>query len=97
MKTNSKITRLALIIVSLLLFLILAGFNFSLQTTKLQTENPPTPTSTLIYVNGEPVLQSGETEGLILGAGIILCIILGGVLIQRLIQKQGSSSSQGNP
>lgn len=93
MKSFSKHTRLVTIFLSLTLFIILTGLSYPVKSAILQTKASPTPTPTIIYVNGEPVLQSGNTEGLILGAGIILLIILSGVIIQRVIQKRNSPGS----
>jgi|GEM_PF-1149366 hypothetical protein len=93
MKSYSKHTRLGIILLSLTLFIILAGLSYPVKSAILQTEASPTPTPTIIYVNGEPVLQSGSTEGLIIGAGIILLIILSGVIIQRVIQKRNTTRS----
>lgn len=93
MKSLTKHTRLILLISSLLLFIILTGLSLPVKSAVLQTAPSPTPTPTIIYVNGEPVLQSGDTEGLILGAGIILLIILSGVIIQRVILRKTTSGS----
>ncbi|MEJ2446604.1 MAG: hypothetical protein P8Y37_01480 [Anaerolineales bacterium] len=90
MKSFSRHTRLVIILLSLTLFIILAGLSYPVKSAILQTEASPTPTPTIIYINGEPVLQSGNTEGLIIGAGIILLIILSGVIIQRAIQKRNA-------
>ena len=59
--------------------------------TFAQVESTPTPTS---ITNDEPVLRSGDTEGLVLGAGIILFIILGGVILQRTILKDTDQQTQ---
>ncbi len=94
MKSLSKHSRLLLIISSMLLFIILTGLSLPMRSAVLQTAPSPTPTPTIIYVNGEPVLQSGDTEGLILGAAVILLIIVSGVIIQRIILRKNSLESQ---
>ena len=93
MRSLSKPTRYSFFIISLLLLIILTGLSLPVKSSVLQTAPSPTPTPTIIYVNGEPVLESGDTEGLILGAGIILLIILTGVIIQRVIQRKNSPGS----
>ncbi|MFL7812240.1 MAG: hypothetical protein ACK2TT_12040 [Anaerolineales bacterium] len=93
MKSLPKHTRLILIVSSLLLFVILTGLSLPVKSAVLQTAPSPTPTPTIVYVNGEPVLQSGDTEGLILGAGVILLIILSGVIIQRAILRKTAPGS----
>jgi len=92
MKSLSKIPRQLLIIGILLVFLLLAGLSFPGQVIKLQAtpETTPTPTLTPVLINGESPLESGDTQGLILGAVLILMIILSGVLIQRIIQKRSA-------
>jgi len=91
MKSLSKKTRTILIVGSLLLIAFFAGISLTGQAARAQTEATPTPTPQII--DGNPVLESGDTEGLILGAGIILVIILGGVIIQRAIIKNNSQTS----
>ncbi len=85
MKSLSKKTRYLIIFGSLLLLMLFTGFGLSSYRVPAQAESSPTPTS--LTVNGEPHLQSGDTDGLILGAGIILFIILSGVVIQRTLMK----------
>lgn len=94
MKYLKKINRQLLIIGVLLVFLLLTGLSLPTQFNKLQATPEPTPSSTPsstpIFINGESPLESGDTQGLILVAVIILVIILSGVLIQRIIQKKSS-------
>ena len=70
-----------IILGSLLIIVLVTGLSLANNSVTAQAESPPTPTT--LDVNGEPILESGDTEGLILGAGIILFIILSGVVIQR--------------
>ena len=93
MRSLSKHTRLLIILSSLLLFIILTALSLPVSSAVQQTAPSPTPTPTIIYVNGEPVLQSGDTEGLIMGAAIILLIILSGVIIQRIILRKNPLKS----
>jgi hypothetical protein len=67
---------------SLLLVVLFSGLSLSNQSVPAQAEGSPTPS--VSSENSLPTLQSGDTEGLILGAGIILFIILSGVVIQRI-------------
>ncbi len=83
MRSLSKKTRYTIILSSLLLIVLLSGLTLPNHLAQAK----PSPTPTLLATNGEQVLKSGDTEGLILGAGIILFIILGGVIIQRMILK----------
>ncbi len=85
MNSLSKKTRYMIILGSLLLLVLFTGFGLSNYGVPAQAESSPTPTS--LTVNGEPHLISGDTDGLILGAGIILFIILSGVVIQRTLMK----------
>ena len=85
MKSLSKKTWYTIILGSLLLIVLLTGLSFANHSVTAQAESSPTPTA--LDANGEPILESGDTEGLILGAGIILFIILSGVVIQRMILK----------
>jgi len=87
MKSITKKTRRLLYIGILLAFLILTGLSLPRQVGALQSTPTPTPTITPVYLPGEEPLKSGEIGGLMLGAAIILLIIVSGVLIQRVIQK----------
>ena len=85
MKSLSKKTRYTIVFISLLLVMLFTGLILPNQSTRAQAEASPTPTTP--QENGETVMKSGDTEKLILGAGIILFIILGGVIIQRMLLK----------
>ncbi len=71
---------------SLLLVVLFTGLSLPVHSVPAQAESSPTPTAQ----NAKPLLESGDTEELILGAGIILIIILGGVIIQRTIIKNST-------
>jgi hypothetical protein len=71
-------------------FVFLSALGFPGQTEARQSTPEPVPTSTPIVGYGT-IRESGDTEGLIWGAGIILVIILGGVIIQRVIIKPDSN------
>ena len=75
-----------LIIGLLICFILLSGLSFPAKITSLQTNPDPTPTVTPIAGDDNLPLKSGETQGLMIGAGVIVFIILGGVLIQRFIK-----------
>ena len=92
MKSLSKKTR-NLIILSILLLVLLFG-GLSLPNLSAQAQADPSPTPTSLTTTTEEVLVSGDTEGLILGAGIILFIILGGVIIQRMILKDENKPTE---
>lgn len=87
MKPLSNKTLSVILLSSLLLVLLFSGLNLPNLSAQAQAEVSPTPTA-----NPEQVVRSGDTEGLILGAGIILFIILGGVIIQRMILKEDIES-----
>ena len=87
MKPLSKKSPLLFYIAILLIFIILIGFSLSRQVGALQSTPDPTPTVTPEFLSGDEPVKSGETGGLMLGAAIILLIIVSGVLIQRVIQK----------
>lgn len=75
------------IIIGLLIgFVLLSGLSFPAKTTSLLTNPDPTPTVTPIAGDDTLTLKSGETQGLMIGAGVIVFIILGGVLIQRFFK-----------
>ena len=80
-----------IVFVSLLLLMLFTGLILPNYSTQAQSETSPTPTTT--QENGENVIKSGDTEQLILGAGIILFIILGGVIIQRMLLKDSDQIS----
>ena len=87
MKPLSKKTRQLLYIGILFTFLLLTGLSLPRQVGALQSTPDPTPTVTPVFLSGDEPIKSGETGGLMLGAAIILLIIVSGVLIQRVIQK----------
>ena len=87
MKSISKRTRQLILIGILTAFILLTGLSLPRQVGALQTTPDPTPTATPVFPPGEEPLKSGETGGLMLGAAIILLIIVSGVLIQRVLQK----------
>ena len=86
MKSLSNKTRYLILLGSLLLVVLFSGLSLPGHSAPFQAESSPTPTAQ----NTEQFLESGDTEELILGAGIILIIILGGVIIQRMIIKNAN-------
>lgn len=86
MKSLSNKTRYLILLSSVLLVVLFTGLSLPGNSVPVQAEASPTPTAQ----NAEQILKSGTTEELILGAGIILIIILGGVIIQRAIIKSVS-------
>ena len=93
MKSFPTKTHHLLITVILIGFIFLSALSFPGQTGARQSTPEPLPTSTPI-VDNNPVRSSGDTEGLMWGAGIILVIILGGVFIQRVIIKPDSDQTE---
>ena len=87
----SRKSRVLIAITSLLLVVIFVVLILPSTATFAQIESSPTPT---IIANNDLELQSGDTEGLILGAGIILFIILAGVILQRTILKNADQQSR---
>ena len=87
MKSLPKRTRQLLILGALIVFVLFAGLSLPKQVGALQSTPDPTPAITSTAIYGEIPLELGETQGLMLGAGIILFIILSGGFIQRIIQK----------
>lgn len=85
MKSLSKKTRYLIILGSMVFVLFFAGLNLPRHIVPAQAESSPTPT--VLATPEDPISQSGDTGGLIMGAGIILIIILLGVSIQRVIVK----------
>lgn len=76
-----------LLITAFLIGLVfLSALIFPGQINARQTTPQPTPTITPEF-DDDLALKSGDTEGLMWGAGVILIIILSGVLIQRVINK----------
>jgi hypothetical protein len=92
MKSLSKKTRYLIILGSMVFVLVFAGLNLPRHIVPAQSESSPTPT--VLATLEDPIVQSGDTEGLIIGASIILVIILLGVLIQRLVLKNTDLPSQ---
>jgi len=93
MKPLSKKTRLLLYIGILFTFILMAGLSLPKQVGAVQSAPNPTPTVTPAFLSGDEPVKSGETGGLMLGAAIILLIIVSGVLIQRVIQKNSAEIS----
>lgn len=85
-------TRYLIILSILMLVLLFSGLSLPNLTAQAQAESSPTPTN--LAATSEQILSSGDTEGLILGAGIILFIIIGGVIIQRMILKDEPESTR---
>ena len=81
-----------LVIIGLLIGLILvAGLSIPAKSGPLLTNPDPTPTTTPQAEDGPTVFESGDTQGLMVGAGVIVLIILSGVYIQRLLTKPKST------
>ena len=70
--------------------ILLAALVFPAQIAARQTTPEPTPTSTPLP--DEQEARSGDTGCLMLGAGVILIIILGGVLVQQIILRPVSNN-----
>jgi hypothetical protein len=85
MKKISKKVRYLIILSSLLFLALMNGLIIPSFGASAQGEASPTPT--ILTPSNGAVTRSGDTEGLILGAGIILFIILGGVILQRTVLK----------
>ena len=85
-------TRYLIILSSLMLVLLFSGLSLPNLSAQALAESSPTPTN--LAATTEQILTSGDTEGLILGAGIILFIIIGGVIIQRMILKDDTESTR---
>ena len=85
MKSLLRKTPYLIFLSSLLLVVLYSGLSLSNLSAQAQAESSPTPT--ILANTTEQIIISGDTEGLILGAGIILFIIIGGVIIQRMILK----------
>jgi hypothetical protein len=72
--------------------ILLAALFFPSQIAARQSTPEPTPTSSPLP--DEQEARYGDTDGLILGAGVILIIILGGVLVQRVILRPDSNNEE---
>ena len=82
-----------LITAALVGFIFLAALVFPGQIAARQDSAEPTPTSTPLP--NDFVAESGDTQGLMWGAGIILIIIVSGIVIQRIILKSDSNKTEG--
>ena len=92
MKSYPTKKRQLLIIVILIGLVFLGALSFPGQIAARQATPQPTPTSTILP--DDQALISGDTNGLMLGAGAIMFIILSGVIIQRIINKPDPDSIQ---
>jgi hypothetical protein len=82
-----------LLITSALVGIIfLAALIFPGQINARQELTDQTPTSTPLA--NELIAESGNTQDLMWGAGMILFIIISGVLIQRIILKVNSDNTE---
>jgi hypothetical protein len=70
--------------------IFLAALIFPGQINARQELTNPTPTTTPLP--DELTTESGNTQDLMWGAGMILFIIIGGVLVQRIILKANSDN-----
>ena len=68
-------------------FLLLSALSFPASPASALSNSDPTPTITPDPRIDPMVLESGNTQGLMIGAGVILTIILMGVIVQRLIAR----------
>ena len=89
MKSFPTKTHYLLITAFLIGIIFFSALSFPGQTAARQGTPEPIPTSTPV-VKDDLSPESGDTEGLMWGAGVILVIIVSGVLIQRLIDKPDS-------
>jgi hypothetical protein len=94
MKLVSKIPKPLLILLILSGILLLTALTIPGNNLGIQATEAPTQTPTPTIAGGEIPLKSGDTQGLIWGAVVILSIILVGVLIQRLLLKKASSDQE---
>ncbi len=81
----------AVLVGLLISFILFSGLSIPTKTSALVTNPDLTATVTPKVGKGPIEPESGDTLGLIYGAGVIVLIILGGVIIQRLIIKPTSS------
>jgi hypothetical protein len=70
--------------------LALSALSFPASSTFAAATSIPTPTVTPDPRINANVLESGDTNGLMIGATVILAIVLGGVLILRLSKQMDS-------
>ena len=78
------------LVVLLISFVLLASLSFPTNNRLMQTNTDSTPTATPEAEKADLEPVSGDTIGLIYGAILIFLIILGGVFIQKLVNKPGS-------
>ena len=76
----------------LIAFLALTALSFPTNSTFAAATSIPTPTVTPDPRINADVLESGDTNGLMVGAAVILMIVLGGVLILRLSTRLDSQA-----
>lgn len=93
MKSFPTKTHHLLITTALIGIIFLSALIFPGQTAARQGTPEPIPTSTPA-AEDDLSPRSGDTEGLMWGAGIILVIIMSGVLIQRVIDRPDSDPIQ---
>jgi hypothetical protein len=83
----------AVLVGLLISFILLSGLSFPTKNSTLVANPDLTPTVTPKAGKDSTEFESGDTLGLIYGAGVIVLITLGGIFIQRLINKPASSDS----
>jgi uncharacterized protein HemX len=76
----------------LIAFLALTALSFPPNSTFAVATSIPTPTVTPDPRINADVLESGNTNSLMVGAAVILAIVLGGVLILRLSTRMESKT-----
>jgi uncharacterized protein HemX len=76
----------------LIAFFVLTALSFPSNSTFAAATSIPTPTVTPDPRVNANVLESGDTNGLMVGAAVILAIVLGGVLILRLSNRLESDT-----
>ncbi len=81
----------AVLVGLLISFILFSGLSIPAKTSALVTNPDLTPTSVPKAEKSSTEPESGDTLGLIYGAGVIVLITLGGVFIQRLLTKPTSS------
>jgi len=81
-----------IMIAALVGLIFLAALVFPGRIAARQDAPEPTPTSTPLP--NDLVAESGDTQGLMWGAIIILVIILGGVQVQRIILKSDPDKTE---
>jgi hypothetical protein len=84
MKAFPSKTHIMVITITLLGVFLLSAISYPSNTDLIQNTLEPTPESTQL-VEDDLMPESGDTVGIVWGAGIILFIIVGGVIIQRII------------